>query len=423
VGHAKHLVLGASLFAVGCGSDAPTTLDLHRLLDCDFDGVFESQDVCADDSPLCQESRTTDCCATHCATPASLSDECKSILGLIATEPACTTSATITDCDGDGVDNANDCADCDATAYQQVTQLRKDKDGDGHPEGPGDFGIHYYAGCTGTSPPSGYTFADATSDCNDLSPGVYRNVLIDGDGDGWTLSRCIGSIDPIGLTTLPSKGTDCDDADAAKQMAVYPDADGDGWFDENCPPEHCIGYVNPIPSGFQSVPGRDCDDARADIHPLQDDVEFDGVDSNCSTTNGESAQCQVDGVAMPDDCACWGNAACAWTTTCLDAPDLAIVATRTNATCAAVNTSMLIVNQGGIAFTGTVVFRHPGCSSQTSTSYWHDTTVSLTLAPGEHRIVEVAPECHSVVVEIQTGNDCNASNNSTEITIDYPVCD
>lgn len=117
------------------------------------------------------------------------------------------------DIDGDGVDNAQDCAPLDGTKWRSGT-LYIDADGDGYTKGSATV-------CYGAEVPEGYKAEANSDDCNDDpnngGAAVYQSatLYVDADGDGYTVGNgetvCYGASIPSGYSAIKSKTDDCND--------------------------------------------------------------------------------------------------------------------------------------------------------------------------------------------------------------------
>jgi len=188
------------------------------------------------------------------------------------------------DHDGDGVEDASDCAPDDGTIYPGAPDpfgdgVDQDCDAcpDDAPPGAGD-GVDM--DCDGY--PSNVDAGDENHDCNDADASKTRE---DGDGDGYT--SC-------------DEPPDCDDSDPALTPA---DDDLDTWTvcdgdcddgDEGVHPEHaelCDGLDNDCDGslaadekdgdgdGWMACDG-DCDDVNPDVNPDAPEL-VDGLDNDC----------------------------------------------------------------------------------------------------------------------------------------------
>jgi hypothetical protein len=150
-------------------------------------------------------------------------------------------------------------------------------------------------------------------DCDDTDENTYPGAAIyeaeiepatgypsckkDSDGDGY------GDLNP-GVTV--NAGTDCDDADinqfpnadeycnnedddcdniideagAVDEIDYFSDADGDMYVDSSIVSHECYAPNNFI-SEADAIGMSDCDDNDPDINPAADEIEADGLDSNC----------------------------------------------------------------------------------------------------------------------------------------------
>ena len=146
---------------------------------------------------------------------------------------------------GDGVDNDCDGAVDDRGVGEREWYVDGDRDGFGDAA----------ASAIACDPPELHV-ADNT-DCDDARGDVHPEAeeVCDGiDND------CNGQID-----------------DQGEEVASYPDLDGDGWGD----PTAVVVTCTPPPQHITE--GGDCDDTEPNVHPepIQPEVWYDGVDSDC----------------------------------------------------------------------------------------------------------------------------------------------
>jgi hypothetical protein len=297
--------------------------------------------------------------------------------------------------------------------------ISPDGDGDGVAEGEGTL---YPGICAGEEIPPGYAPYDAVPwDCDDSTPELFNTICLDADGDGWCApdtGQCVGAEIPAGFRlghTASDSGTDCNDGDPTRQQTIFFDEDQDGDVADSHHPSDCVSSVEPHPGGYVR-PGSDCNDRDPGVSGLAVDVLFDGQDTNCDGDDG-AAQCSRGG--MSDVCSCWPRSSCLAAPTCSDRPDLNIVDTEFTGqiicSTASATSSILVVNTGGIAFVGSVEVR-PVPSYPSS-------TISLTLAPGESRILRLYPDIFKVELRVITGDDCQVENNSATISVRGASCD
>ena len=207
----------------------------------------------------------------------------------------------------DAVDN-----DCDGVVDGDAVDPSTwylDHDGDGF--GDGDWPM------TECDAPAGYV-ADGT-DCNDFEAADYPgaeevcdgrdndcdaevdegemiSVFIDTDMDGWGFgATLIGACDSMdGYSSLLG---DCDDGDPTTYPGatdepydgVDADCAGDDDYDDDADgyvPDEYAGAVTDGVDGSGLLPSGDCDDTDPGVHPDVEEVEGDGVDSDCDGSDG-----------------------------------------------------------------------------------------------------------------------------------------
>ncbi len=243
--------------------------------------------------------------------------------------PADDTGPVITDADGDGYPDDEDCDDADASIHpgaeetcdgvdndcdEQVDEglllswyLDADGDGYGDPDGQGE----------GCERPDGV--AELGDDCDDSDDAVHPGAAercngidddcdgevdeelqelwyADSDGDGWgndgvTLDSCdpgagwvaspgdcddsSASVNPDAEELCNDRDDDCDGAvDEDLESTWYQDADGDGFGDP------AVSTLDCAPGAGWVEDPSDCDDANSDIHPGADE-RCNGYDDDC----------------------------------------------------------------------------------------------------------------------------------------------
>ncbi len=156
--------------------------------------------------------------------------------------------AELTDHDGDGYVQQDDCDDADASVFPGATET-----------------------CDGVD-----------DDCNGLVDDNAVDRLVwypDADGDGYGVDANAILACDAPTSTWINRGGDCDDTQATVSPAgteiAYDGVDQD-----------CSGAdLNDVDGdGFvaRQAGGDDCDDADASVHPGATEVPYDGVDQDCS---------------------------------------------------------------------------------------------------------------------------------------------
>jgi hypothetical protein len=185
------------------------------------------------------------------------------VIALVLVLGGCTQLDPAFDTDGDGWQDAQDCAPADAAIHPDAVEVPNaldddcdltvdegtvayDDDGDGACEGADN---EYVTGCSDGSPPG---------DCDDADE--TRNLL-DLDGDGSTTCDIF---------------RDCDDGDPAVHPGAAEACDGvDGDCDGEVPPDEADADFDGV-----RVCAGDCDDGDALSHPGADEL-VDCLDNDC----------------------------------------------------------------------------------------------------------------------------------------------
>ncbi len=179
---------------------------------------------------------------------------------------------TVTDRDGDGLPEGEDCDDTDAAREPGAEEVcdGKDNDCNGTVDDTPDAIVYYRDGdldgwgsdtdtllsCT---LPDGYT--TVAGDCDDGEPTVHPET------DDW----CDGN------------DQDCDGTTDEDEVIWYVDGDEDGYGAEDGGKVSCEK-----PAGHVLADG-DCDDANPEIHPGAADDTCDAFDDDCDGTMDEDA--------------------------------------------------------------------------------------------------------------------------------------
>jgi hypothetical protein len=259
-------------------------------------------------------------------------------------------------------------------------------------------------------------------DCDDTSAAVFNFVCLDADGDGWCApgtGKCVGAEIDVGYRLAESGSRyDCDDTDPTLQQAIFGDEDGDGDRADSAHPSACIDASGAGPQGYY-LTGSDCNDHDPRISSFSADVLFDGEDTNCDGDDG-AQQC-AEMASVSEYCPCWPRDTCQAAPTCADRPDLSIVDVEFTGliVCStdSATSSVLVVNTGGVTFDGSCeVLPVYGIGPR-------DGSFTLSLAPGESRIVRVYPSLDEVTLHIISGDDCRLDNNTARIPVVATSCD
>mgnify|MGYP001426475465 CR=1 FL=1 len=189
------------------------------------------------------------------------------------------------DADGDGLTEAEgDCDDSDPTISPNEEEIWYDGvdsncDGANDYDADGDGHI-----------PEAWGGTDCNDSAEDINPDAEETWYdgIDQNCDMWSDFDADFDGHESNTYTYGSGGTDCDDDNGA----INPDAE-EVYYDEtddNCNPDDDYdadgdGYYGTglatSNSFFGNYLGPDCDDDNADINPGEEEVWYDGTDSNC----------------------------------------------------------------------------------------------------------------------------------------------
>ena len=253
---------------------------------------------------------------------------CRSDAPKVVSEPTDDVQV-ITDLDGDGYDQAEDCDDSDATVNPSaeelcdgldnncngqidegvLTEYYLDNDADGYgdaetitesceaPEGYVPFGSDCDDNNNTVHPSASEICDELDNDCNDeIDEGVGELVFVDRDEDGYGddqtqqlrcdvvpgFSEVGGDCDDVNDTINPDATEVCDSLDNDCNGAVdegvtntyYADSDADGYGDLNSTVEACERPVGAVENNL------DCEDLDTAISPAETE-SCDGVDNNC----------------------------------------------------------------------------------------------------------------------------------------------
>ena len=172
------------------------------------------------------------------------------------------------------------------SAYQVVTQLDFDADGDGYSPNGGD--------CNDSNQmiyPGAPEICDGLdNDCSEATPAEVNSECYDDDGDGYCeVPPCInaGSVE-----------ADCNDGSPttypnAQEVVNNNDDNCDGRIDEGTVvyDDDGDGYCETPPCVNTTRQQSDCDDAQFTVNPAATEVCGDGLDNDCDgNTNQQNAQ-------------------------------------------------------------------------------------------------------------------------------------
>jgi hypothetical protein len=247
--------------------------------------------------------------------PASLLTPLLALFVLACDDTKDTTTETgilpgLSDEDGDGYSDAEDCDDNDATvnpgAEERCDGLDNDCDGEVdqdatdaatfYADGDGD-GYGAGAATTACEPPEGFVSQDGDCDDSDSAffPGATETDCADpndyncdgsvgfedNDADGFPAClECDDSaraVNPLAVEVCDEIDNNCDgqiDADAVDTTRYHQDVDGDGFGDPDFFTDTCDA-----PEGYTEDDG-DCDDSRAEVNPDAEEL-CDELDNDC----------------------------------------------------------------------------------------------------------------------------------------------
>ncbi len=174
------------------------------------------------------------------------------------------------DADGDGIEDAVDCAPNNANVSQTNPELNNGYDDNCN--GMLDEIILFDA--------DGDNFSTGMGDCNDANSALFPTATEIDDGID---NNCNGQVDEgfdgDGDTFTPLFGNDCDDTNAAVNPGGT-EIPGNG-VDEDC---DGADLIDVDADGYNGVAygGDDCNDNNAAINIAADDIPYNGVDEDCS---------------------------------------------------------------------------------------------------------------------------------------------
>ncbi len=183
----------------------------------------------------------------------------------------------LTDGDGVGFVQLDDCDDADASVFPEATELCNERDDDC--DEAVDEG---FAGL-----PEACDGLDQDCDGNiDEGAADARNWYNDADGDGYGLASAL-AVACAAPTGFVDNGNDCDDANSGRNPAA-PEVPYDG-VDQDCSGADLVdvdgdGYPATIVGGF------DCNDEDDAVYPYAEETGENGfVDNDCdpATAGGE----------------------------------------------------------------------------------------------------------------------------------------
>ncbi|MBW2254871.1 MAG: putative metal-binding motif-containing protein, partial [Deltaproteobacteria bacterium] len=210
------------------------------------------------------------------------------------------------DTDGFGDETVDPTSTCDGPPAGMVTDHTDcdDADGDNFPTNPevcdgrdNDCSgvaddnlafVDYYPDADGDE--FGDEYGSPTSTCDGPPPGTVADNTDCDDADGDNF--------PTNPEVCDGRDNDCSGVadDNIAFVDYYPDADGDGFGDENgSPTSTCDG-----PPPGTVADHTDCDDSDASIHPLAEEIPYDGIDQDCDGLDADDMD--KDGYPGGPDC-------------------------------------------------------------------------------------------------------------------------